>query len=161
LPRSETLVSRSGTLIGSDKAGNKYYENRAYQIGAPACCSRSWCSAAPELKWLLTRSSVAGRHRWVVYADQTGYSAASVGSDWHGWLHNVYDNPPSRSVYLHPAYEVPAASGLYGSRRHCGASSMEPGETHLPKGHLKRGRKVWTRFAAWTGAPPAATAAAA
>jgi hypothetical protein len=37
--RSET-ATRSGTLIGQDAFGNKYYENRAYQIGAP-CAQRS------------------------------------------------------------------------------------------------------------------------
>ena len=31
---SETLVRRSGVLVGEDGWGNKYYENRGYQVGA-------------------------------------------------------------------------------------------------------------------------------
>ncbi len=84
-----------------------------------------------------------------MYADQKGYSPASVPADWHGWLHNMHDGPPSKQVYVHPAYEAPAASGLYGSAAHAGSTSFSPLETHLPKGHLKRGRKDWRRFTAW------------
>jgi hypothetical protein len=50
---------------------------------------------------------------------------------------------------LHPAYEVPSASGTYGSSRHAGASAMVPQETHLPKGHWKSLRRNWSRFQTW------------
>ena len=109
----------------------------------------------------------------MVYADQKGYSSASVPSDWHGacaacallfsgpltrsrppgWLHNIHDGPPSRKLYLHPAYEATGADGTYGSAAAAGASAMVPGpDVYLPKGAWKAGRRDWTRVQSWV--PP-------
>ena len=53
-------------------------------------------------------------------------------------------------VQYHPVYEAPALDGTYGSEHGAAASAMAPSaDVHLPKGHLKSGRKDWTRFTAW------------
>ncbi|KAL0117475.1 hypothetical protein PUN28_010356 [Cardiocondyla obscurior] len=60
---------KTGTLIGEDKYGNRYYENNAYFVG---------------------------RNRWVIYADRVGlnYDGSQVPAEWFGWLHYKTDLPP-------------------------------------------------------------------
>ncbi|KAL6260607.1 hypothetical protein P5V15_008127 [Pogonomyrmex californicus] len=60
---------KTGTLIGTDKYGNRYYENNAYFMG---------------------------RNRWVIYADKVGfnYDGSQVPAEWFGWLHYKTDLPP-------------------------------------------------------------------
>ena len=58
--------------MGTDKNGNRYYENRAEQYG---------------------------RDRWVVYntgADLMDYDPATIPSEWHGWLHHMHDKLPEK-----------------------------------------------------------------
>uniref|UniRef100_A0A8C8SXA2 NADH dehydrogenase [ubiquinone] 1 alpha subcomplex subunit 12 n=1 Tax=Pelusios castaneus TaxID=367368 RepID=A0A8C8SXA2_9SAUR len=66
---------KTGALIGVDKYGNKYYENKIYPFG---------------------------QHRWVVYtAEMNGKSAGSemygttVPPEWHRWLHSMTDESPT------------------------------------------------------------------
>ena len=61
-------------LVGEDYNGNKYYE--------------------------ITKGVLYGRHRWVVYKDLYDYSPASVPPEWHGWLHNINDDAPSRVSFI-------------------------------------------------------------
>lgn len=51
-----------GTLVGTDKFGNKYYENNYYFYG---------------------------RNRWVHYADHVhmDYDASQIPVEWYGWMH--------------------------------------------------------------------------
>ncbi|KYM79897.1 putative NADH dehydrogenase [ubiquinone] 1 alpha subcomplex subunit 12 [Atta colombica] len=60
---------KSGTLVGEDKYGNRYYENNIHFIG---------------------------RNRWVIYADKVGlnYDGSQVPPEWFGWLHYKTDLPP-------------------------------------------------------------------
>lgn len=66
-----TLFRYGAKLVGRDEVGNRYYEER--------------------------RPSLEGRkRRYVVYS---GYADASrVPSDWHGWLHHLFDEPPAEEV---------------------------------------------------------------
>ncbi|XP_056281041.1 NADH dehydrogenase [ubiquinone] 1 alpha subcomplex subunit 12 [Pseudoliparis swirei] len=64
-----------GPLIGVDKYGNKYYEDKKYFFG---------------------------RHRWVIYTKQMNgkntmwdLDASMVPAEWHGWLHCMTENPPT------------------------------------------------------------------
>jgi len=59
-----------GDLIGEDKFGNKYYQNKLYYIG---------------------------RSRWVEYSPQYGwdYDGSQVPAEWHRWLHYMTDDPPT------------------------------------------------------------------
>ncbi|EEB11716.1 NADH-ubiquinone oxidoreductase subunit B17.2, putative [Pediculus humanus corporis] len=58
-----------GKLVGSDRFGNKYYENDSYFYG---------------------------RNRWVIYSDRFGYDydASHVDPQWYGWLHYKTDILP-------------------------------------------------------------------
>ncbi|KAF2894823.1 hypothetical protein ILUMI_11346 [Ignelater luminosus] len=60
-----------GTLIGTDKYGNKYYENPRFFYG---------------------------RNRWVEYAPQyrLEYDGSQVPAEWFGWLHYKTDLPPDK-----------------------------------------------------------------
>jgi len=67
---------KNGRLVGQDKFGNMYFENK-------------------ELPY--------GQHRWVEYqADD--YDASQVTAEWHAWLHHMVDEdpvsqPPAPVVY--------------------------------------------------------------
>eukprot|EP00918_Siedleckia_nematoides_P052337 GHVU01114412.1.p1 GENE.GHVU01114412.1~~GHVU01114412.1.p1 ORF type:complete len:143 (+),score=15.43 GHVU01114412.1:41-469(+) len=76
--RTEEL--KFGKLVGTDKFGNEYYENKLYFIG---------------------------RSRWVEYTPAVGmdYDASQVPAEWHRWLHyigdeNPVDNPPTRREWM-------------------------------------------------------------
>lgn len=61
-----------GTLIGVDKYGNKYYENR--------------------------QDYIFGQHRWVEYAGEKNFyevDASNVPAEWHVWLHSGTAEPPT------------------------------------------------------------------
>ncbi|XP_011169536.1 NADH dehydrogenase [ubiquinone] 1 alpha subcomplex subunit 12 [Solenopsis invicta] len=62
---------KSGTLVGEDKYGNRYYENNAHFVG---------------------------RNRWIIYADKVGlnYDGSQVPAEWYGWLHYKTDLPPHK-----------------------------------------------------------------
>ena len=64
------LMNRGAQLVGEDYNGNQYFE--------------------------IKKGVQYGRHRWVVYKDVHDYSPASVPPEWHGWLHNINDDAPSR-----------------------------------------------------------------
>lgn len=63
---------KSGTLVGIDKYGNKYYENNKYFMA---------------------------RNRWVEYNKTVwlDYDASQVPAEWHNWLHYVCDDPPTKN----------------------------------------------------------------
>lgn len=59
---------KTGTLMGVDKLGNRYFENLDEQHG---------------------------RHRWVEYNTELGHHDASrIQPEWHGWMHHMTDNTP-------------------------------------------------------------------
>jgi NADH:ubiquinone oxidoreductase subunit len=58
---------RFGDLKGTDKWGNKYYED----ITQPY-----------------------GQHRWIEYADIHNPDAAMIQPEWHGWMHHMFDETP-------------------------------------------------------------------
>jgi NADH:ubiquinone oxidoreductase subunit len=57
-----------GELRGTDRFGNKYYEDL-------------------ELPY--------GQHRWVEYADIHNPDATMIQPEWHGWMHHMYDETPA------------------------------------------------------------------
>ncbi|VDP08966.1 unnamed protein product [Heligmosomoides polygyrus] len=63
-------VTRVGTLVGTDKFGNKYYEDNSYFMP---------------------------RNRWVEYPEKVwlDYDASQVPPDWHRWLHHMTDDTPT------------------------------------------------------------------
>ncbi|NWR73283.1 NDUAC dehydrogenase, partial [Centropus unirufus] len=66
---------KTGTLVGVDKYGNKYYEDKR---------------------------NFFGRHRWVIYTDEMNgkntfweVDGSMVPPEWHRWLHSMTDDPPT------------------------------------------------------------------
>jgi NADH:ubiquinone oxidoreductase subunit len=56
-----------GELKGTDRFGNKYYEDL-------------------ELPY--------GQHRWIEYADIHNPDATMIQPEWHGWMHHMFDETP-------------------------------------------------------------------
>jgi len=61
---------KNGTVVGTDRNGNTYYENKRYFMG---------------------------RSRWVIYNDKVymDYDGSQVAPEWYGWLHYKTDLPPT------------------------------------------------------------------
>ncbi|MFV0358839.1 NADH:ubiquinone oxidoreductase subunit NDUFA12 [Tropicimonas sp.] len=53
------------------------------------------------------------RKRWVVYSGEI--EATKVPPGWHGWLHRLYDEPPSVSAPKRLPWEKPAQENLSGT----------------------------------------------
>lgn len=64
---AQSLIRTDGKLVGTDKFGNQYWENKD----------------AAQL-----------RDRWVVFA-QKDPDPTTVPGEWHQWLHHVGDAPPA------------------------------------------------------------------
>ncbi|GAB6033477.1 hypothetical protein CHUAL_013362 [Chamberlinius hualienensis] len=83
---------RIGTLVGTDKFGNKYYENKEFFYG---------------------------RNRWVDYSDQVGleYDGSQVPSEWHRWLHYITDDPPTKVPPVQHRWIVDHVENFSGTTR--------------------------------------------
>jgi len=97
-----------GTLMGVDKAGNKYYENR---VDYPF-----------------------GQHRWVEPGDIHNYDSSSIAPEWHGWMTSMNDTPPaSETTYFDTAKHdiVDTAVGSHSPHDHAvGYVNEENTEKH-------------------------------
>ncbi|KAJ3548819.1 hypothetical protein NMY22_g1122 [Coprinellus aureogranulatus] len=86
--------AKSGTLVGTDQFGNRYFENRNGEEEVP------------------------GRHRWVDYA-QHEYHASQVPPEWHSWIHHIRKDPPTADPIvknLTPSWQQPWVENLTGTR---------------------------------------------
>lgn len=64
--------TKAGTLIGTDRAGNKYFENN---------------------------EELPLRTRWVEYAKHD-YDAAHIEPGWHAWMSYMVDKPPGQDSLI-------------------------------------------------------------
>lgn len=106
--------------VGEDDFGNRYFEER--------------------------RVSLEGRkRRYVVY---NGYADASrVPSDWHGWLHHTFEDPPTAAPLLRKAWEKDHKPNLTGTVH-----------AYRPPGSLAHGgvrEKAKVDYEAWSPGDPA------
>ncbi|XP_055329057.1 probable NADH dehydrogenase [ubiquinone] 1 alpha subcomplex subunit 12 [Paramacrobiotus metropolitanus] len=71
-----------GTHVGTDKYGNKYYENNYYFVG---------------------------RNRWVIYnkAFFVDYDGSQIPAEWHAWMHYTTDLPPTVKPPVNYKWMVP------------------------------------------------------
>ncbi|EGF90378.1 hypothetical protein ABI_33990 [Asticcacaulis biprosthecium C19] len=84
-------VGRRGRQVGSDEFGNRYFEDRS--------ASNSY--------------DVGRKRRYVLYK---GYADASkIPPDWHGWMHYLYDTPPSKEALPRKAWEKPHLPNMSGT----------------------------------------------
>ncbi|XP_014782793.1 NADH dehydrogenase [ubiquinone] 1 alpha subcomplex subunit 12 [Octopus bimaculoides] len=81
---------KTGTLIGEDEFGNKYFQNKKYFFG---------------------------RSRWVIYNKKfnVDYDGSMIPPAWHRWLHYIGDVPPSVSPpvskpWMSPHIENPSGT---------------------------------------------------
>ena len=67
---------KDGNLIGTDKYGNQYFENKRYFYG---------------------------RDRWVNYNKEVGtdYDGSMIPAEWFGWMHHKVDQPPTVKKPVH------------------------------------------------------------
>lgn len=112
-------IWRSGEKVGEDQFGNLYYREKKSGTG-------------PE-----------GRERrWVIYK---GYAdASSVPSEWHGWLHHTFEEPPTVAPLPRRAWERDHEPNMTGTIH-----------AYRPKGSLWAGRdrerqRTVGDYEAWT-----------
>merc|ERR1712136_698832 len=81
---------RTGTLVGEDKYGNKYYENPGYPMG---------------------------RNRFVVfpYEGRMEYDGSQIPPEWHRWMQHMTDDdpvskPPTDRKFFVDHYKNPSGS---------------------------------------------------
>lgn len=67
--------TKSGTLIGTDRFGNRFYENTVEELPL--------------------------RTKWVDYKHHF-CDASETEPGWHAWLHHMVDNPPTKDSMLQP-----------------------------------------------------------
>jgi len=51
--------------------------------------------------------------RWVIYNGEA--EASKVNPDWHGWLHQTWDEPPTDRPLVHKPWQKPHEPNLTGS----------------------------------------------
>ncbi|KAF9481980.1 NDUFA12-domain-containing protein [Pholiota conissans] len=98
--------AKSGTYIGKDQFGNRYYENRNGEEEIP------------------------GRHRWVDLA-QHDYNATQVPPEWHSWISHIRTEPPTNDAVMQnltPPWKAPYVENLTGTR-----GAYKPYNTVRPK----------------------------
>lgn len=126
-------VMRSGTLVGVDANGNKFYENK---------------------------SAPYGRTRWVEYPTPSGvwaiedkYDASMISPEWHGWIHYMHDKPGYTTIPAHDKpFTQPHAINQTMLRPEYGYENA----THKPPGSYRQDKprgRVGPKYQAWTGAP--------
>ncbi|MFD0979364.1 NADH:ubiquinone oxidoreductase subunit NDUFA12 [Tropicimonas aquimaris] len=77
--------------------------------------------------------------RWVIYDGEI--EASKVPPEWHGWLHRMYDEPPSDRPLPHKPWEKPHVENLTGV----------PEMAYKPAGSLRRTDPVArSDYEAWT-----------
>ena len=107
----------SGIRIGSDDAGNIYYQAKKLVDGK--------------------------RRRWVIYSGAN--DASRVPPEWHGWLHNSHDDPPTQALPPARAWEKPAQANLTGTN-----AAYRPAGT---AGSGKNRASATGDYAAWSPEP--------
>ena len=75
--------------------------------------------------------SADGKRRWVIFNGEM--QASRVTSDWHGWLHHTFKEPPTLAPLAHKVWEKPHAENLTGT-----AAAYAPGGSLLRAAPLQR-----------------------
>ncbi|MEL6374691.1 MAG: NADH:ubiquinone oxidoreductase subunit NDUFA12 [Pseudomonadota bacterium] len=82
-------TARQGKLIGSDEAGNRYYE-QARGVGP-----------------------IDKPRRWVIY--KNGAEASQIPPGWYGWMHHTTDEPPTQAAYTARPWQKPHQANQTGT----------------------------------------------
>ena len=82
------LVWRTGRLVGSDAAGNRYFEEKKARPGMKA-------------------------RRWVLYKGEP--DATKVPPEWHGWIHYNMAAPLAADSQFHKGWQKPHLANQTGT----------------------------------------------
>ena len=76
--------------------------------------------------------------RWVIFNGEC--EATRVSADWHGWLHQTFDEPPTERRMDHKVWEKPHQENLTGTAL-----------AYAPSGSIRRAKPVERNdYEAWT-----------
>ena len=79
-----------------------------------------------------------GRRRWVIYAGES--DASNVPPEWHGWLHHIWEEPPSEVPVPNKPWEKAHLPNLTGTPA-----------AYAPAGSLRRARpEPRSDYEAWS-----------
>ena len=96
-------IGKRAKKVGSDEFGNKYFEEK--------------------------KTSLDGRkRRYVIYKGLA--EPSKVPADWHGWLHHIFDKPPTQDPLARKSWEKEHQPNLTGTAYayHPKGSLAESGE---------------------------------
>ncbi|QCP85186.1 NADH:ubiquinone oxidoreductase subunit NDUFA12 [Cereibacter sphaeroides] len=82
-------------------------------------------------------TSKDGKRRWVIYNGEI--EASRIGADWHGWLHNTWDEPPTSKPLAHKPWEKPHVENLTGTA----AAYAPPGSIRRTEPVARRDYEAW------------------
>ncbi len=82
-------------------------------------------------------TSKDGKRRWVIYNGEI--EASRIGADWHGWLHNTWDDPPTSKPLAHKPWEKPHVENLTGTA----AAYAPPGSIRRTEPVARRDYEAW------------------
>lgn len=88
---------KDGILVGTDKYGNKYFENPRYFYGR-----NRWVEYAPKYGTVLIECFLF-RCKYFVIFKAMNYDGSQIPAEWFGWMHYKTDLLPNEvglSIYL-------------------------------------------------------------
>ena len=78
-----------------------------------------------------------GKRRWVIYNGEV--EASRIDTEWHGWLHHTWDEPPTERPLARKPWELPHHPNMTGTA-----------QAYVPRGSLRRAAPVERRdYEAW------------
>lgn len=78
-----------------------------------------------------------GARRWVIYNGEA--EASRVPSDWHGWLHHTFAEPPTKAPLQRKVWEAPHLPNLTGTP----GAYAPPGSLRQPAPQARRDYDAW------------------
>ena len=79
-----------------------------------------------------------GKRRWVIYNGEA--EASRVSPEWHGWLHQTWDEPPTELALRRKPWEKPHIPNLTGTP----LAYAPPGSIRKPQPETRRDYEAWT-----------------
>ena len=78
-------------MKGTDKFGNKYYENVELPYGQHRSTQLTPLSGLLLFNFIFL-------FRWVEYANIHDPDPTMIQPEWHGWMHHVFDHTPAEKT---------------------------------------------------------------
>lgn len=78
-----------------------------------------------------------GRRRWVIYNGET--EASRVSAEWHGWLHQTFQDPPTEAPMVRKIWEKDHQQNLTGTS----AAYAPPGSQRAARTAVRSDYEAW------------------